>query len=121
MPLNPADPSYLSFEKMVLPVAVERGMGIQGMKSTAQCRAACRDPREGLSRPTFSACRSTAWRWDAPPSDRSRMMSGSRSSSSPCRAEQMAKVREEREESRWSAPGKLETRYHEAGIHAALL
>src|SRR5579871_832577 len=35
MPLNPADPSYLSFEKQVLPVAVERGMGIQGMKSTA--------------------------------------------------------------------------------------
>jgi predicted aldo/keto reductase-like oxidoreductase len=35
MPLNPADPSYLSFEKMVLPVAVSRGMGIQGMKSTA--------------------------------------------------------------------------------------
>jgi uncharacterized protein len=34
MPLNPADPSYLSFEKNVLPVAVERGMGIQGMKST---------------------------------------------------------------------------------------
>jgi uncharacterized protein len=34
MPLNPADPSYLSFEKMVLPVAVERGMGIQAMKST---------------------------------------------------------------------------------------
>jgi predicted aldo/keto reductase-like oxidoreductase len=35
MPLNPADPSYLSFEKMVLPVAVQRGMGIQAMKSTA--------------------------------------------------------------------------------------
>ncbi|MFN7998032.1 MAG: aldo/keto reductase [Bryobacteraceae bacterium] len=35
MPLNPADPSYLSFEKMVLPVAVQRGLGIQGMKSTA--------------------------------------------------------------------------------------
>jgi len=35
MPLNPADPSYLSFEKMVLPIAVERGMGIQAMKSTA--------------------------------------------------------------------------------------
>jgi predicted aldo/keto reductase-like oxidoreductase len=35
MPLNPADPAYLSFEKKVLPVAVERGMGIQGMKSTA--------------------------------------------------------------------------------------
>src|SRR6266571_2030661 len=35
MPLNPADPSYLSFEKLVLPVAVGRGMGIQGMKSTA--------------------------------------------------------------------------------------
>jgi hypothetical protein len=35
MPLNPADPAYLSFEKMVLPVAMERGMGIQGMKSTA--------------------------------------------------------------------------------------
>jgi predicted aldo/keto reductase-like oxidoreductase len=35
MPLNPADPSYLSFEKQVLPVAVERGMGIQAIKSTA--------------------------------------------------------------------------------------
>ncbi len=34
MPLNPADPAYLSFEKLVLPVAVSRGMGIQGMKST---------------------------------------------------------------------------------------
>jgi len=33
MPLNVADPSYLSFEKLVLPVAVERGMGIQGMKN----------------------------------------------------------------------------------------
>jgi predicted aldo/keto reductase-like oxidoreductase len=38
MPLNPADPSYLSFEKMVLPIAVERGMGIQGMKSTANSK-----------------------------------------------------------------------------------
>jgi hypothetical protein len=35
MPLNPADPSYLSFEKTVLPVAVQRGLGIQAMKSTA--------------------------------------------------------------------------------------
>jgi len=35
MPLNPADPSYLSFEKAVLPVSVERGLGIQAMKSTA--------------------------------------------------------------------------------------
>ena len=33
MPLHIADPSYLSFEKRVLPVAVERGMGIQGMKN----------------------------------------------------------------------------------------
>lgn len=38
MPLNPADPSYLSFEKMVLPVAVERGLGIQAMKSTANSK-----------------------------------------------------------------------------------
>src|SRR5229473_2545385 len=38
MPLNPADPSYLSFEKMVLPVAVERGIGIQAMKSTANSK-----------------------------------------------------------------------------------
>jgi len=38
MPLNAADPSYLSFEKMVLPVAVARGMGIQAMKSTANAR-----------------------------------------------------------------------------------
>ena len=33
MPLNVADPGYLSFEKLVLPVATERGMGIQGMKN----------------------------------------------------------------------------------------
>ena len=33
MPLHIADPLYLSFEKQVLPLAVERGMGIQGMKS----------------------------------------------------------------------------------------
>jgi len=38
MPLNPADPAYVSFEKQVLPVAVERGMGIQGMKSTANSK-----------------------------------------------------------------------------------
>lgn len=38
MPLHPADPSYLSFEKNVLPVAVQRGMGIQGMKSTANSK-----------------------------------------------------------------------------------
>ena len=38
MPLNPADPSYLSFEKMVLPVAVERGLGVQAMKSTANSK-----------------------------------------------------------------------------------
>lgn len=33
MPLHIADPLYLSFEKQVLPVAIERGMGIQGMKN----------------------------------------------------------------------------------------
>ena len=38
MPLNPADPGYLSLEKDVLPVAVKRGMGIQAMKSTANSR-----------------------------------------------------------------------------------
>jgi predicted aldo/keto reductase-like oxidoreductase len=38
MPLNAADPGYLSFEKQVLPIAVERGMGIQGMKSTANAK-----------------------------------------------------------------------------------
>ena len=38
MPLNMADPGYLSFEKLVLPVAVERGLGIQGMKSTANSK-----------------------------------------------------------------------------------
>jgi aryl-alcohol dehydrogenase-like predicted oxidoreductase len=35
MPLNPADPAYLSFERLVLPVAVQREMGIQAMKATA--------------------------------------------------------------------------------------
>lgn len=38
MPLNPADPSYLSFEKQVLPIAIDRGMGIQGMKGTANAK-----------------------------------------------------------------------------------
>ena len=32
MPLHAADPSYLSFEKKVLPLAVEKGLAIQGMK-----------------------------------------------------------------------------------------
>jgi predicted aldo/keto reductase-like oxidoreductase len=35
MPLHVADPGYLSFEKLTLPLAVERGMGIQGMKNFA--------------------------------------------------------------------------------------
>ena len=38
MPMNAADPGYLSFEKLVLPVAEERGMGIQGMKSLANAK-----------------------------------------------------------------------------------
>ena len=38
MPLHVADPSYLSFEKLVLPIAVERGMGIQGMKNFANAK-----------------------------------------------------------------------------------
>lgn len=38
MPLHMADPSYLSFEKLVLPVAVQRGLGIQAMKSTANAK-----------------------------------------------------------------------------------
>jgi predicted aldo/keto reductase-like oxidoreductase len=38
MPLHAADPGYLSFEKNVLPIAVARGMGIQGMKSTANSK-----------------------------------------------------------------------------------
>ncbi len=38
MPLNIADPGYLSFEKLTLPVAVERGMGIQGMKNFANAK-----------------------------------------------------------------------------------
>jgi predicted aldo/keto reductase-like oxidoreductase len=33
MPLHIADPAYLSFEEQVLPIAVERGLGIQGMKN----------------------------------------------------------------------------------------
>jgi uncharacterized protein len=38
MPLNIADPGYLSFEKLTLPVAVQRGMGIQGMKNFANAK-----------------------------------------------------------------------------------
>ncbi|HXH50993.1 MAG TPA: aldo/keto reductase [Terriglobia bacterium] len=33
MPLNIADAHYLSFQSLTLPVATERGMGIQGMKN----------------------------------------------------------------------------------------
>ncbi|MFN0164909.1 MAG: aldo/keto reductase [Bryobacteraceae bacterium] len=33
MPLHAADPSYLSFERLALPVAVDRKLGIQGMKN----------------------------------------------------------------------------------------
>jgi aryl-alcohol dehydrogenase-like predicted oxidoreductase len=33
MPLNVADPGYLSFEQKVLPRAQQRGLGIQGMKN----------------------------------------------------------------------------------------
>ena len=49
MPLNPADPGYLSFEKTVLPVAVARGMAIQGMKSLANAGLLASDFRQGLS------------------------------------------------------------------------
>jgi predicted aldo/keto reductase-like oxidoreductase len=38
MPLNAADPSYLSFEKTVLPEAIKQGLGIQGMKVTANSK-----------------------------------------------------------------------------------
>jgi predicted aldo/keto reductase-like oxidoreductase len=38
MPLNAADPHYLSFEKDVLPEAVKRGLGIQGMKNFANAK-----------------------------------------------------------------------------------
>ncbi|MBK9168636.1 MAG: aldo/keto reductase [Bryobacterales bacterium] len=38
MPLHAADPAYLSFEKIVLPMAVERGLGIQGMKNFGNAR-----------------------------------------------------------------------------------
>lgn len=38
MPLHIADPGYLSFEKMVLPKAVERGLGIQAMKVTSNAK-----------------------------------------------------------------------------------
>jgi len=38
MPLNIADAGYLSFEKLTLPVAAERGMAIQGMKSLANAK-----------------------------------------------------------------------------------
>lgn len=38
MPLHVADPHYLSFEKLVLPKAVERNLGIQAMKTTANAK-----------------------------------------------------------------------------------
>ncbi|MCL5005834.1 MAG: aldo/keto reductase [Acidobacteria bacterium] len=38
MPLNVADPGYLSFEKLALPEAAKRDMGIQGMKNFANAK-----------------------------------------------------------------------------------
>jgi len=38
MPLHAADPSYLSFEKQVLPEAIKQGLGVQGMKITANSK-----------------------------------------------------------------------------------
>src|SRR4051812_41654463 len=38
MPLHVADPLYLSFEERVLPAAVRRGIGIQGMKNFANAK-----------------------------------------------------------------------------------
>jgi predicted aldo/keto reductase-like oxidoreductase len=38
MPLHIADPLYLSFEKLVLPVAKEKNLGIQGMKNFANAK-----------------------------------------------------------------------------------
>ena len=38
MPLHVADPHYLSFEQQVLPLAVEQGLGIQGMKNFANAK-----------------------------------------------------------------------------------
>ena len=38
MPLHAADPAYLSFEKLVLPEARKRGLGIQGMKGLANAK-----------------------------------------------------------------------------------
>ena len=38
MPLHAADPSYLSFETIVLPEAQKQGLGIQGMKSLANAK-----------------------------------------------------------------------------------
>ena len=38
MPLHIADSGYLSFEKKVLPLARERGLGIQGMKNFANAK-----------------------------------------------------------------------------------
>lgn len=38
MPLHIADPGYLSFEKLVLPKAVARNLGIQAMKTTANAK-----------------------------------------------------------------------------------
>jgi uncharacterized protein len=38
MPLNIADAHYLSFQHLTLPVAAQRGMGIQGMKNFANAK-----------------------------------------------------------------------------------
>jgi predicted aldo/keto reductase-like oxidoreductase len=38
MPLHISDPSYLSFEQIVLPEAVKQGLGIQAMKTTANAK-----------------------------------------------------------------------------------
>ena len=50
MPLNIADANYLSFQNLTLPVAAERGMGIQGMKNFGNAKLLQRfSTRECLS------------------------------------------------------------------------
>ena len=50
MPLHAADPGYLSFEKMVLPVVLQRGMAVQAMKPLANAKLLSQlSVREALS------------------------------------------------------------------------
>ena len=80
IPLNPADPAYLSFEKIALPAVVERGLGIQVMKSLGNGQLLTSMTARDCINYALSLPARTASPWVSPALTMWRMTSVSRSS-----------------------------------------